>query len=474
MLALEIEFLTSVVFAGRVTDDSKLDWPPQPERAFSALVASWGAHGNDPDERAALEWLERQDPPQILASPTSSRSALISFVPPNDFKTSKSGFDVIPARRSRQARRFPGGTPHCSTMHLVWSTASIDEKTFRHLDALARDTSYIGHSTSLTRCRFIDQQFDLSNAVRPERVVYEGRLEELERLFRKGERPNPVWAEPNITTGQPARSIFSPDWIVLADNGGQAPSLRAFPLVARKVRDALMGAYDKVVGEVPEWISGHAPGGRPTDIPHLAVVPLADVNWAHSEGRLLGCAIVLPRGRTLDELAPAIRSLLDGSNDDWLDGDRSIELHYGTGCWYLDPTDQPQRASQKPGRWTARARIWTTATPIVIDRFPHGRDRDARQRQIEASIERACGHVGLPKPAWISIAETSPLRGAPSAIERRDARPWERWHVPSSLAGRPLVHATIGFDEVVEGPVILGAGRYVGLGLCLPHRENQS
>jgi CRISPR-associated protein Csb2 len=43
-----------------------------------------------------------------------------------------------------------------------------------------------------------------------------------------------------------------------------------------------------------------------------------------------------------------------------------------------------------------------------------------------------------------------------------------RWRLPESLAGRQLTHAVIQFAEPVEGPVLLGAGRFLGLGLCRP------
>lgn len=43
-----------------------------------------------------------------------------------------------------------------------------------------------------------------------------------------------------------------------------------------------------------------------------------------------------------------------------------------------------------------------------------------------------------------------------------------RWQLPRSLVGRFLTHAVIRFSQPVEGPVILGAGRFVGLGLCRP------
>jgi len=465
MLALEIEYLSGTVIASRSPEDARVDWPPQPDRAFSALVASWGARGSSPDERAALEWLESQEPPCIVASEIERRSAVISYVPPNDFKASKSGLDVVPARRSRQARRFPAGRPHDSLVRLIWS-ADPGEETRGLLDSLARDTSYVGHSTSLTRCRFVDGNFDVSESSQPSRTVYPGRLKELERRFHAGQRPNPGDA---FINAQPQQNDvhhgpFTKDWIVLADDGGSAPDIRAFPLVARKVRDALMGAFEKTGSRVPEWLSGHRADGTPSQHPHMAVVPLADFGWNHSEGRLLGCAIVLPREFSIDDISPAIERLIESRED----GSRNIELHTPLGCWYLMPTDEPKQSSQRSSRWVRKSRVWTSATPIILDRFPRSNDPEVRSLEVKASIRRSCSHIGLPEPTFISVTDGSAVRGTPPARPAHGAKSWEHWQLPTSLAARPLVHATIGFDAEVSGPMLLGAGRYVGMGLCLP------
>ena len=36
------------------------------------------------------------------------------------------------------------------------------------------------------------------------------------------------------------------------------------------------------------------------------------------------------------------------------------------------------------------------------------------------------------------------------------------------FASRRLVHAVIEFDTATAGPLLIGAGRFCGLGLCLP------
>ena len=60
----------------------------------------------------------------------------------------------------------------------------------------------------------------------------------------------------------------------------------------------------------------------------------------------------------------------------------------------------------------------------------------------------------------------TPAPAPPSAWPRPGAPPWTRWHVPQALRSRLLTHVAIDFGCAVAGPVMLGAGRYMGLGLC--------
>jgi CRISPR-associated protein Csb2 len=101
-LALEIEYLLGIAFAARDEASELPDWPPQPDRIFSALVASWGAHGERGDERRALEWLEAQPAPEIAASDGFPRTVPTVFVPPNDFAMSE---DVLNSNWFQYLRR---------------------------------------------------------------------------------------------------------------------------------------------------------------------------------------------------------------------------------------------------------------------------------------------------------------------------------------------------------------------------------
>src|SRR4051812_33195002 len=86
MLAVEVELLTGRYTATRYDDRDRPGWPPHPARLFSALVALWAdADEPDPKERAALLWLEEQEPRRWLsarcANERSSRSSSRSTTP---------------------------------------------------------------------------------------------------------------------------------------------------------------------------------------------------------------------------------------------------------------------------------------------------------------------------------------------------------------------------------------------------------
>ena len=174
-LVLEVEYLADVVFAAIGPDSEVPDWPPQPDRIFSALVATWAARGQDDAETEALRWLEQLEPPQIIERGASPRTPATVFVPPNDPRSDrqKHALGVLPALRRRQPRRFPAARPDDPVLRFVWLDAAPEPATLSALDRLARDTSYVGHSSSLTRCRFTLEQStpDMTHVTAPERRV---------------------------------------------------------------------------------------------------------------------------------------------------------------------------------------------------------------------------------------------------------------------------------------------------------------
>ncbi len=131
-------------------------------------------------------------------------------------------------------------------------------------------------------------------------------------------------------------------------------------------------------------------------------------------------------------------------------------------CWTVAYDREPQAQSLRSHRYLQPAYVWGTVTPIALDRHPR-MDGD-----IEASIAEACIRIGLPRPRVVVPGKHAALSGTEPAQRRHGAPAWAGWRLIPSLVGRRLTHAVIEFDMDVAGPVILGAGRFCGLGLCLP------
>jgi CRISPR-associated protein Csb2 len=486
MLALEVEYLAGVCFAAlpQANPTQHPDWPPQPDRLFSALVSTWSTRGQAPDERAALEWLEQQAPPQIEASDFEPRRVAISYVPPND-PTGKP--EVLPERRRRQARFFPAAIPHCPLVRFRWSIDPPEPAAFDALQSIARDVPYLGHSASLVRCRFIDtvpKEPDLKRSS-AKRCIYPGRFQILERAYKSGGRPPQgeiVAGQDDASGSETPRSVFSQNWILLEDNGGDCPDLRAIAGVARQVRRAFLHLYGDA--PAPEFISGHQPDESPSLQPHLAILPLADVGWRYSVGRLMGLALVLPFDIDQRRVA-AEQNWLAGADDtdgavqawqtfDHALNDLSTLKLGGLGVWNLFRTLQPTKKSLELERYTRAARRWATVTPLVLDRFPKAKSPEERDEEIASIIASSCENIGLPKPSRVRTFKHAAVKGAPSAYPSGNAPKWTGWTLPDFLAHRLLMHALVEFEQPVRGPIILGAGRYSGLGMCMGVQDEHS
>ena len=472
-LVLEIEFLTGVCRAAQSPASEEPDWPPQPDRVFSALVCAWAGRGERDDERRALEWLEEQPAPTVHASGHVARTAPDVFVPPNDPKASKSAKTyrkVMPDARPRQPRRFPAARPDSPMMAIVWPEAPGTD-VCESLDEVARDVPYLGHSASLVRCRFLrgDSAKPQHPGASARRRVYAGRLAELEAAHRANPvRPmiRPGASVPTATIPSPAASTG--EWLVLEAIEGATPDLRAAALVCRALRRALMSGYRRAdMGDaIPEFVSGHTADRKPTRRPHLAVVPLAFAGYPHADGRVFGFALVPPAGTSLRSVPGLVQAFEEVAPYDPGLERRVLKLDRSplSKPLHLAPAGATPVRSLSPEPYLEPAQVWASVTPIVLDRHLKRND-DLEIREI---IAGACENAGLPRPDpdRIQVGKHSAVEGASPARPRAGAPPWTRWKMPESLATRSLVHAVIDFGRNTPGPVLLGAGRFTGLGLC--------
>ncbi len=472
-LVLEIEFLTGVCRAAREPGDDTPDWPPQPDRVFSALVSAWAVRGELPKERLALEWLEEQPPPRIRASASSMRTTPDVYVPPNDAKRSRTTekyLRVLPDRRLRQPRRFPVARPDDPVVEFVWP-ARPEHAALDTLNAIASCVGYIGHSASLARCRFLAadaERFDQTTPV--QRRVYRGRLRELEEAHR--ERPERPVIRPGdpVRPERPLQHDSRPEWLVLEAVEGDVPDIRAAAVVSRLLRQALMSGYKESgrSDEIPEVVSGHSSDGAPTRRSHLAIVAMPFVGSAHADGRVFGFSLVPPRGESLTEIH-GFRTAFEAVAPYRLAEQRCVLTLKGpplSGSLDLSPVggEGSLRRSLSPGPYLDESRVWASVTPMVMERhLKRGDDEEVREL-----VARACEHAGLPRPELgrLQVGKHSMVDGAPPAWPVAGQPRWARWIKPSSLKSRQLAHVVVDFGQEVRGPVLLGAGRFTGLGLC--------
>lgn len=396
-------------------------------------------------------------------------------------KDLKTAIALMPERRTRQVRTFPVVLPETPIFAFLWQDADVTE----HREALERlcaRVTRLGHSSSLVRCNIVDR--DISPTLIPGdngditlRVIGAGQLERLEDDFAhrrhdgdenytlpsRPQRYQPVSDVINSITH--TESVFSTDWIIFERVGGSRPVSSRSTDIARALRGALFEQHgDKTL---PATISGHT-DNRPTKQPHVAFVPLPFVGHEHANGAVMGCALVLPRQLPRDDRETLFRLIAKWEKE--RANERGIlTLAGGTlPPFKVRRVEVSAKTALKPQRWCRISTRFITATPIALDKNPgnlrSNRDGTAHKAALEAqqSISDACLRIVGIRPTSVEVS-LAPL--LPGAQHVRDFLPWP---------GRPgrmprvRVHADIRFQEPVRGPLLLGAGRYFGLGLCLP------
>jgi len=287
------------------------------------------------------------------------------------------------------------------------------------------------------------------------------------------------------------RSGFDTDLLVLVADSGPRLAAESTLQVTSALRKTIM---KNCIHPIPDWISGHMPSGSPlrNQVGHIAYIPLLSAGHQYSDGHLLGAAIIFPTSINRRERGETLRPLFQDKSGD----PATITLKLGKlGLWSLVRRDWSEsRVALDPETWTsypAGSTAWATVTPIVLDRFPK---TDRKQNhgewhaEVSGLVAQSCKNIGLPAPESIQIGTTCWRAGIPRSIQKRrtlrghaelqqtDAglgNGFPAFPTKDGNGSKPQVHARLQFAEAVVGPVLLGAGRYLGYGLCLPLRDEQ-
>ena len=452
MLAFEMEYLMGRSFATDFRDRSEPEWPPHPSRLFSALVAACYETGMGEDAKQALHWLERQPPPEIHAEEAGTPVKVMTYVPTNYPGSAP------PVNRNKQPRFLPAVTPKDCRVYFKWPDAAPSPELRTVLGEIASRVPYLGKSSSMVRIALTETPLDPNYVPDPSGshvllIAGEGRMTELERLFKRNQwSPQLLQQRYRCLDGEPIKTkaiqgMFS-EMIVFRRTGGPQLPVEAALTLSTSTREALMSKADEH-GVLTDLLHGH---GRH---PHCAYVPLPFAGAPHADGRLMGIAVILPRGIEWEERRNVLAAC--GHLE-------SIRLPKDLGDWSVEISDpEPLAKTLRPGAWTRPACLWSTVTPILLDHFPK---RKANGPGIEQIIAASCERVGLPAPTVVDHGPYSGVEGIPPVPQfrlLRDKNDRPRWGV----------HATLRFEHEVQGPVLLGAGRYFGLGLLKPQGEQK-
>jgi CRISPR-associated protein Csb2 len=480
------------------------DWPPAPFRLFQALVAGaysgrWRAEPEDAQRAkdAAFTWLEALDPPHIAAPAKLKAPATTYFVPNNDLDAVGGDLARIAEIRAGKIERpllFASDVPFlyawpfddgqaeaqricglAERLHTLGSgvdpafaVAEIvgwdeaDTRLLRHGGTVARPTRADGRdpvpcpvpgSLASLKRRFEAQRDRFATA-------REGRS--LVTLFRQPPKPafrGVVYDRP------PRRFVFE-----LKPADGTRPFQpvaqgRAAEVV-KSVRD---GAAARLQTGFPAWAAAIdktvvGRGAGPADKERrVRILPLPSIGMEYTAPEIRRVLVEVPPDFpfSTDDLAWAVSGLSICDRTDPKTGEVREE-----GPLLVPAEDDSMLRHY--GIQARPARRWQTVTPAALPvRRPAGKISGDRRANAEAhaaaAVADALRHAGY-DPAGIAVrVQSEPfhlkgLRAEAFAADRFDSG--------------TLRHVEIRFPRPVRGPLVIGNGRWLGLGLMRPVTEN--
>lgn len=471
MLTISVELLHGTLRAASpdgiawAQGEPRGEWPPSPARLFSALVAGAGTRDRCPwSSGDDLLWLERLEAPVIYASALTDveMGALLPRYVVVDQTSEKPGaVQDYPARRAIAVRPGVRLSPRNRIVHYVWPDVQPGDETFRSLQARTARVGYLGCSDSPVRVRVsresvqpgLDQWVPDHRGLLSLPIPYPGFTQNLDDSFDRwsaGESAERSWIRTVRSSyrepGSEKREVLKtaiPIWLRL-ERGLAGKRLVVFTATLRAAVTDHLQRLLPAGANVPSVIHGHRQSHDSEE--QACFLGLPNVGNEHADGRLLGAAILLPSS-TDKSTVQLVRSAIYGLTQErlvkpgWFD--LALSLYAGDNKPY----------SSHPARWSGPAARWYTASPVVFERWTKGApDLD--------EVARWCNHAGLPAPVAAGFRRAPELEGALDLHPDDVTRPGRE--------RRPYSHMWVEFGSQVRGPVVLGRGRYLGLGLMVP------
>ena len=488
------------------------DWPPSPARLFQALVASAAKGSEIPrNEHNALAWLESLDPPAIAAPTMRDGQRYQNFVPNNDLDA-KGGeperigeirvdklirprlFDAeIPLLYCWRFENDPDGQARTLVkiaerlyqlgrgVDMAWAQAEVldikeAERRFdEHGGTLHRPTE--GNSGVLQACPGPGSLESLIERYKAMGKRFRHKVEDEKIQYAFTQPPKPRFRQIAYDS-PPARLLY--DLRHLAKTSEFQPwPLTGVAKLTEAVRDA---AADRLAAALPDKAARiERVFGRVRDLStadkaqRIRIAPLPSIGHPNAESSIRRVLVeILPNcPLPVSDLKWAFSGLHLGTDpktgeirddslpmlieaDDW-----RMPRHYGV---------------EQNGKQTFH--LWRTVTPAALPERAARRRSDparrnetakgARERLEEetkaaGAVRQALRHAGIETAVAAVRVQREPFRA-------RGARA-EAFARATRFSRHRLWHVEVAFTAPREGPIIIGDGRYLGLGLMAPEKR---
>jgi len=473
-LCISVNFLDPL-FHGK-GDGGAPEWPPSPLRLFQALVAgsNAGCHRRSwPAKESAFRWLETCEPPEIVASPARPALAYTAYVPNNDS-------DKKLDRKDRLTSKVhsPHRIVEDAVIHYLWRIDSSDLATVKATEEIAKEARkllalgwgidvVVGNGRLLSSAEADALEGErwyprrIKQTARKWRVPKEDTLKDLIKVYKSNLRrfegisyrpPDKlrIYDEVFYLKGGSVLPRPFADFALEPLNGRfqrRAFSQTDVAKVSAMLRHAASKAAEHDSHEFPggreRYVTGRVP--RSEQSLRFSYLPLPSVGHPHVDGMIRRVLIVEPYGG-------------DGSHANWA----SRRLF---GSELTEPTTQEPlaRLAQSESNdkrmvdtYVKSSNQWVSVTPVVLPGFDEGKHEKAL-----SLLQKAVLQAGL-TPEMI---EDAILRKAPFLPGSEHPSAYFR---PDYLRGMPAWHVLLQFHEPISGPLAIGAGRHIGLGLFVP------
>ena len=486
-LVVTVRFYTGRYHGREDGFDGAEGWPPSPGRLFQALVAGAARGGKllAEDERA-LTWLERLDPPRIAAPPARRGRAVKLFVPNNDLDAV--GGDPRRVHEIRVGKNwrpcyfdhqepvlyvwdFGGGTSEAESICLIALRLYQLGRGIDMACANAGVTSREDADAVLENHPGIVRTPGGSGLVATPVTGSLASLVERHRLKRTRLTTEVSGGKPRQLFRQPPRALFRHvgydvpprelHFELRLTDGAFSP----WPLTA--VMQLLVGLRDQAASRlsdslpsqsatVEKLVSGK--GAGTFDLPQrIRMLPIPSIGAEHADMAIRRVLIEVPVECPVrvDDLRWAFAGLKPFEQE-----------KEGAYAGMLVSTSDSQMAD----RFGRSARLYRTVTPAVL---PGGRrrrlgagdtksggERASEEAQSRIAVMQALRHAGI-------RARPTDIRVQREPFQRRGGRA-DLFDVAKRFSKHALWHVEVRFSSPIPGPLVIGDGRFCGLGLMAP------